>query len=169
MADTHHSTRKWLNWIVLITPLVMVILVLLAASFYRSEPTYRLGIFRPDHEALRSGAAVKIGPVIVGKVEAIRLAPRRPDGTLDPNRNIEIVLAIQQKYQEEIRTDSWARVTADSALGDPYVSISRGLSGSPLVADSELPFQAQLKLEGDPAKALEVLKSLVEQPKKKPK
>ncbi len=96
---------------------------------------YRVHTFLPEVEGLASGAPVRLDGVEVGNVERVQLNPVRGDRT----RNIELTLRIEKKYQKEILTDSSASLITEGLLGNRYVSIERGVSGTPIPAEGEVP------------------------------
>jgi len=99
-------------------------------------PSYRLRVLTPEAAGLSVGAPVKLDGVSVGTVNAIRLAGA-PAG---PERRIELVLRIEKRYQETIRSDSTATLITEGLLGNRFVSIQRGFSGSVINPDGEIPF-----------------------------
>jgi ABC-type transporter Mla subunit MlaD len=58
--------------------------------------------------------------ITVGRVAQVRLGPRSADGTLNPDRSIEVVLNIEKRYQHEILSDSRATVETEGLLGNPF-------------------------------------------------
>lgn len=62
----------------------------------------------------------------MGNVQSISLTPH-PQDLAD---SVTIVLQLPKAYQDEIRTDSYASLVTQGLLGDQYVTISRGLTGS---------------------------------------
>ncbi|HEV8383808.1 MAG TPA: MlaD family protein [Candidatus Acidoferrales bacterium] len=96
---------------------------------------YRVRTYLPEVEGLTIGAPVRLDGVEVGNVESIKLNPQRGDR----NRNIELTLHIEKKYQNEILTDSTASLITEGLLGNRYVSIERGVSGTPIQANGEVP------------------------------
>jgi phospholipid/cholesterol/gamma-HCH transport system substrate-binding protein len=70
--------------------------------------------------------------VEVGNVESIRLLPRTQEKAPDKNKNIEVVMRIDRKYQNDILTDSMASLVTEGLLGNRYVNITRGFTGTPI-------------------------------------
>jgi phospholipid/cholesterol/gamma-HCH transport system substrate-binding protein len=77
--------------------------------------------------------------VEVGNVESTRLAPRAPGKGRERNKNIEIVLRVGKKYEDDILTDSAASLVTEGLLGNRYVNITRGVTGVPLKDMQEVP------------------------------
>ena len=139
------AQRKQLTWSDLrVGMLVLVgLFVIAVAIFYVTgagtlAPKYRLLTYLPEVEGLKIGAPVRLDGVEVGNVDAIRMTPRPAAGEFDRSRNIEVVLRVEKRYQDEIRTDSDARLITEGLLGNRYVSIQRGFTGKALAADAEL-------------------------------
>jgi phospholipid/cholesterol/gamma-HCH transport system substrate-binding protein len=70
--------------------------------------------------------------VEVGNVESIRLLPRTAGKALDKNKNIEVVMRVDKRYQSDILTDSTASLVTEGLLGNRYVNITRGFTGTPI-------------------------------------
>jgi len=138
--------RKQLTWAELRVGLfVLVGLAVLAAGiFYVTGagilgPKYRLKTFLPEVSGLSKGAPVKLDGVEIGNVEAIQLVPRTPGSVKDKNRNVEVDMRIDRRYQKDILTDSTATLVTEGLLGNRYVDIRRGFTGVPLKENQELP------------------------------
>ncbi len=98
-------------------------------------PKYRVVTYLPEVEGLGSGAPVELDGVQIGNVERISLTPNARDRM----HNITLVLRIDKSYQSQIRTDSDARLITQGLLGDRYVTIRRGLTGTPVPSGGEVP------------------------------
>jgi phospholipid/cholesterol/gamma-HCH transport system substrate-binding protein len=140
------AQRKQLTWTELRVGLfVLVGLAVLAAGiFYVTGaeflgPKYRLKTFLPEVSGLANGAPVRVDGVEVGNVESVKLVPRVPGKTLDKNKNIEVVMRVDRRYQSDILTDSSASLVTEGLLGNRYVNISRGFTGIPLKEGQEVP------------------------------
>ncbi len=103
------AQRKQLTWTELrVGVFVLAGLAILAvAVFYVTGagflgPKYRLITYLPEVDDLAIGAPVSLDGVTVGNVQSIALTPRPQD----PAHNITLVLRIESKYQNDIRTDS---------------------------------------------------------------
>ena len=139
--------RKQLTWTELRVGLFVLVgmFILAIAIFYVTSgtgiwvPKYRLRTYLPEVEGLTIGAPVRLNGVEIGNVDSIRVSPRGPRQPPDPRRNIELVLRIDKRYQNEIRTDSTASLITEGLLGNRYVSIQRGFVGTPLQPGQEIP------------------------------
>lgn len=138
--------RKQLTWTELRVGLFVLVgvFVLAVAIFYVTgqggilAPKYRLRTYLPEVEGLTVGAPVRLDGVEVGNVDAINMAPRMPGKPLQRNRSIEVVMRVDRRFQNEIRTDSTASLITEGLLGNRYVDIQRGVSGAPLGPDQEV-------------------------------
>lgn len=108
-------------------------------------PNYRLRMYVPEVAGMTIGAPVRLDGIEVGTVDRVRLA-QTPAST---ERRIELVLRVEKRYQNEIRSDSNATLTTEGLLGNRYVSIQRGSDGSPIGPDGEITVvpSEQLKLK----------------------
>ncbi|HTU35993.1 MAG TPA: MlaD family protein [Candidatus Acidoferrum sp.] len=127
------AQRKQLTWTELRVGVFVLaaLFLLMVAIFYVTGagffgPRYRLITYLPEVEGMKAGAPVDLDGVEVGNVQSIGLTPH----PVDREHSITLVLRLSRKYQNDIRTDSKASLVTQGLLGDRYVTISRGLSGS---------------------------------------
>lgn len=139
------AQRKQLSWTELRVGIFVLagLGVLIAGIFYVTGagvlgPKYRLKTYLPEVSGLSTGAPVRLDGVEVGNVESIRIMPRVHGVTPDKQRNIEVVMRLDRREQEDILTDSTASLVTEGLLGNRYVNISRGLTGVPLKEGQEL-------------------------------
>jgi phospholipid/cholesterol/gamma-HCH transport system substrate-binding protein len=139
------ASRKQLTWTELRVGLFVLVglSILAAAIFYVTSgsglgPKYRLRTYLPEASLLANGAPVRLDGVEVGNVESVRLAPRGPNLVRDKSRNVEIILRISTKFQEDILTDSVASLVTEGLLGNRYVEVTRGFTGKPLKDNDEV-------------------------------
>jgi phospholipid/cholesterol/gamma-HCH transport system substrate-binding protein len=133
------AQRKQLTWTELRVGLFVLVglSVLAAGIFYVTGagflgPKYRLKTYLPEVSGLAHGAPVRVDGVEVGNVESIRLLPRTQGKTPEKNKNIEVVMRVDRRYQADILTDSTASLVTEGLLGNRYVNITRGFTGTPL-------------------------------------
>jgi phospholipid/cholesterol/gamma-HCH transport system substrate-binding protein len=88
--------------------------------------------YLPTVSGLATGAPVRVDGVDVGNVETIKLVPRAPDQAPDKNRNIEVVMRLDKRFQNYILSDSVASQVTEGLLGNRYLNITRGMTGAPL-------------------------------------
>ena len=138
--------RKQLTWTELRVGIFVLVglFVLGSGIFYVTAPgilgpKYNLKTFLPEVSGLSNGAPVRLDGVEVGNVESIRLVPRTPGKALEKNKNIEVNMRVDRKYQNDILTDSAASLVTEGLLGNRYVNITRGFTGAPLKEGQELP------------------------------
>lgn len=136
------AQRKQLTWTELRVGLfVLVGLFILAVGiFYVTGPgilgpKYRLTTYLLEVDGLGQGAPVSLDGVTIGNVETIRLNPKPEDRM----HSVQVVMRIDKKYQEEIRTDSSASLITEGLLGNRYVGIKRGLTGTILPNNGIVP------------------------------
>jgi len=136
------AQRKQITWSELRVGLVVLVGIFLIAVgiFYVTgagilAAKYRIKTMLPEVEGLTVGAPVRLDGVEVGNVDKITMnpAPKKRE------ENIEVTLRIDRKFQNEIRTDSSASLITEGLLGNRYVSIERGFTGSPVQSGGTLP------------------------------
>lgn len=139
------AQRKQLTWTELRVGLFVLVglSVLASGIFYVTGagaigPKYRLKTFLPEVSGLANGAPVRLDGVEIGNVESIRLAPRAAGIARDRKRNVEVVMRVGKKYQEDILTDSVASLVTEGLLGNRYVEITRGVTGKQLGDNEEV-------------------------------
>ncbi len=103
---------------------------------------------------------MRLDGVEVGNVESIRLLPRTQGKALDKNKNIEVVMRVDKKYQNDILTDSIARLVTEGLLGNRYVSITRGLTGAPIGDSGVIPGSEEKAMKEVVERSAEVLGNL---------
>ncbi|MBI2680919.1 MAG: MCE family protein [Candidatus Solibacter usitatus] len=97
------------------------------------EPTVRIRTFVPDATGLSKKTEVRLNGIFIGKVTSVGL------GTIqEPNKRIEITLALKRRVIAGIPEDSKVVLDADNVLGDKVVNITRGVSPNPIAAGGEL-------------------------------
>jgi phospholipid/cholesterol/gamma-HCH transport system substrate-binding protein len=144
------AQQKQLSWTDLrVGVFVLAGLVLMAvAIFYVTGgeflgAKYRLITYMPEVAQLQSGAPVDLDGLHVGNVQSLSLTPRPQDR----DHSVTVVLQIEKKYQDQIRTDSAASLATQGLLGDRYVTISRGLTGSMIPNNGVLPTKEAAGME----------------------
>ena len=130
---------KQLTWSELRVGLFVLVglLILAVAIFYVTGagvwgPKYRLKTFLPEVSGLATGAPVRLDGVEIGNVERISLVPREHGKPPDKMRNIEVDMRLDRRYQNDILTDSVATLVTEGLLGNRYVNIQRGYTGTPI-------------------------------------
>jgi phospholipid/cholesterol/gamma-HCH transport system substrate-binding protein len=123
-----------------ITGILLGAAVLVCLFFYLWSsgifvPKYRLSTYFPEASGVMVRSSVELDGVQVGSVSEIKLAAE----SASPERRIELVLSVYKRYQDAIRSDSEATLVTEGLLGDRYVSIRRGYSGSVIAPGGEIP------------------------------
>jgi phospholipid/cholesterol/gamma-HCH transport system substrate-binding protein len=101
------------------TVLVWVFFYLWSSGVF--VPKYRLRMYVPEVAGIAIGAPIQLDGIEIGTVDKVRLA----QVSASPERRIELVLRIEKRYQNEIRSDSNATLTTEGLLGNRCVSIRR--------------------------------------------
>jgi phospholipid/cholesterol/gamma-HCH transport system substrate-binding protein len=114
--------------------------VLLAAAgflMFRSKdlsPGYaQLHTFLDDAAGLMDGTQVRLQGIPIGYLDAQRLTNSR-----DPQRKIEFVLKVRERYLREIPVDSSVGLASDNLLGEQFIGIRRGRSAQHVENGAEL-------------------------------
>jgi phospholipid/cholesterol/gamma-HCH transport system substrate-binding protein len=93
---------------------------------------YRLVTYLPEVEGLSLGAPVTLNGVEVGNVTDIRMNPGREQQPVSQSRSVEVVMQVNRKFQDYIRTDSTASLITEGFLGNRQITIKRGYTGQVL-------------------------------------
>jgi phospholipid/cholesterol/gamma-HCH transport system substrate-binding protein len=75
------------------------------------------------------------------------MAPRAPGVEFSRQRNVEVVMRIDKRYKDEILSDSRASLVTEGLLGNRYVRITRGVSGTALDAKGEVPGEEEVAMK----------------------
>ena len=95
----------------------------------------RLYIYMPDAAGLGPQASVRLNGIPIGAVESVGFS-----GLKEPERQIAAQLKIDSAHVSQIPVDSVASLTAENAVGDKYVDITRGSSRVHMQAGGTVPF-----------------------------
>ncbi|MGA3292656.1 MAG: MlaD family protein [Candidatus Acidiferrales bacterium] len=144
------AQRKQLTWTELRVGLFVLVglFILMVAIFYVTGagflgPKYRLVTYLPEVEGMKAGAPVDLDGLEIGNVQSMGLTPH----PVDHAHNITLVLRVERKYQDQIRTDSIASLVTQGLLGDRYVTITRGLTGSVIPTNGVVPAAEQADIK----------------------
>jgi phospholipid/cholesterol/gamma-HCH transport system substrate-binding protein len=143
------AQRKQLSWTEMRVGLFVLagLVIVLVAIFFVTGgnilgPKYRLITYLPEVEGVQAGAPVDLDGVQIGSVQSVELTPHPQDRM----HGIKVVLRIDKKYQQQIRVDasdpslsSTASLVTQGLLGDRYVTISRGLTGTAIADNGVVP------------------------------
>jgi len=117
---------------------------------------YRLRTYLPEVEDLTQGAPVSLDGVPIGNVESFALTPH----PANKQQNITVVLRLERKYQSSIRTDSTATLITQGLLGNRYVEITRGSTGSVIPPGGVVPGGESLEMSQVVKQGAEVAENL---------
>jgi phospholipid/cholesterol/gamma-HCH transport system substrate-binding protein len=155
--------RKQLTWTELRVGLFVLagLFILAVAIFYVTGagilgPKYRVITYLPEVDALETGAPVRLNGVAIGNVQSIGLTPH----PLDAMHNITLVLRIDKKFQNDIRTDSTASLITEGLLGNRYVTISRGLVGAVIPPNGVIPGKEETAMTQMVQRGAELMQNL---------
>ena len=121
-------TQLRVGLLVLTSLIIFATVVFLMTGEGLLERKYLISVFMADAAGLKTGDPVRLTGIDVGNVAEIRIS-----GSHETDRSVEVVMRILRKYQQELRTDSLARLDAEGLLGQRFVNITRGSPGQPLI------------------------------------
>jgi phospholipid/cholesterol/gamma-HCH transport system substrate-binding protein len=157
------AQRKQLSWTELRVGVFVLagLLILMVAIFYVTGagflgPKYRLLTYLPEVDELQTGAPVTLDGIEIGNVESMRLTPH-PE---DLQHNITLVLRIEKKYQDQIRSSSTASLVTEGLLGNRYVTITRGITGSVIPPNGVVPGSEQADMKAIVQRGADVVENL---------
>jgi phospholipid/cholesterol/gamma-HCH transport system substrate-binding protein len=140
------AQRKQLTWSELRVGLFVIVglAVLAVAIFYVTGagflgPKYKIKTYLPEVSGLAPGAPVKLDGVVIGNVDQVLLVPREHGKVPDKNHNIMVGMRIDKRYQDDILSDSTASLVTEGLLGNRYVNIQRGYTGTPIKDGQAVP------------------------------
>lgn len=117
---------------------------------------YTLKTYLPEVQGVAPGAPVRLDGVEIGNVDNIRLNP----SPSDPSQNIELILRVSKKFQDNIRSDSTAQLITEGLLGNRYVSIKRGFSGQKIPNGGVVPGSSEQSMKDIVQRGAEVAQNL---------
>jgi phospholipid/cholesterol/gamma-HCH transport system substrate-binding protein len=148
------AQSKQLTWselrvglFVLAATALLVVVIFYVTGAGALGPKYRLHVLLPEVDGLTVGAPVRLDGVEVGNVEKIAVAFPQPGQQQAKDRNIRVDMRIEQKFQDYIRSDSFASLITEGLLGNRYVDIDRGFVGRKLENEDEIPGREEKALK----------------------
>jgi len=160
--------RKQVSWAQLrvgILTLAGLFLIMLGifyvtgAGILRSK--YQLRTYLPEVEGLTLGAPVRLDGVEVGNVDNIRIAPPAAQGQKgDHARNVEVVMRIDKRFQDNITTESRASLVTEGFIGTRYVSISRGFAGAAIPPQGEVVGEEEVAMKNVVERGADLVENL---------
>ncbi|HUO34235.1 MAG TPA: MlaD family protein [Candidatus Acidoferrum sp.] len=119
-------------------------------------PKYRLITYLPEVDGVAAGAPVRLDGVDIGNVQSLTLTPH----PVDRMHSITLVLRIDKKFQDQIRTDSTASLITEGLLGNRYVTISRGLTGEVIQPGGVVPGTEEAAMKQVVQRGAELMENL---------
>jgi phospholipid/cholesterol/gamma-HCH transport system substrate-binding protein len=161
------ARSKQLTWSELRVGLFVLVglLIIAVGIFYVTGigvwgPKYQLNTYLPEVSGLTTGAPVDLDGVQIGNVERISIVPRQPGKPIDNRNNVEVVMRLDRKYQNDILTDSVAALQTEGLLGNRYVEIRRGYTGVPLRNGQIIPGEEEKAITQVVERSADVLANL---------
>ncbi|HEX5037354.1 MAG TPA: MlaD family protein [bacterium] len=112
--------------------LAMVVIFLLGSEKQIFKRQYVLLTTFTDISGLRVGAQVQLAGLNVGMVDRISFAKELND------KRVEVRLAVNQEFQDRIRSDSVATISTQGLLGDKYLSVGLGTPPNEILQDGDV-------------------------------
>lgn len=98
------------------------------------SPHTTLTTFVPDAAGLVQGSEVRLSGIPIGNVETVDVS-----GFLDPQRIVRVDMKVDTRFLKNIPRDSQTIISADTLIGDQFVSIEEGTSPLPIAQNAMLP------------------------------
>ena len=98
---------------------VAIVLISGGAGFFTEK--YELKTYVASASGLRKGSLVWVAGIEGGNVSKVNIT-----ASPDPNRAVEVVMQVEERYSQTIRQDSVATLGSIGLLGDKYIDITRG-------------------------------------------
>ncbi|MEE8201562.1 MAG: MlaD family protein [Candidatus Acidoferrales bacterium] len=135
--------RKAITWTELRVGLFVLAAIIILGAFifyvtgegalFTKQVQFRT--YLPDVAGLKRGAPVRLVGVEIGTVDRVALS-EFPD---DPSRHAEVLFRVQERYRENIRSDSEAFITTEGLLGESVLEITRGSRGQAIAEGGVVP------------------------------
>jgi phospholipid/cholesterol/gamma-HCH transport system substrate-binding protein len=110
-----------------------VLIFLLTGSGGFMTEYAQLRTFMQDSSGVAENQPVRLNGILVGNVEAVRLS-----GDSNPERIVEIVMSVEERFLSEIPVDSAAGISAANLLGDKFINITKGQSPQSVQPNAEI-------------------------------
>jgi len=129
MATKDKTQIKVGFFVVLGLLLGMYVIFMLGGEKQLFQTRYGLVSYFEDISGLRAGAPIQLAGLKVGYVDEIKFPKDISE------KEIEVELRINKKFQERIREDSVATVETQGLLGDKYIYVTIGSIDQPVLKD----------------------------------
>jgi phospholipid/cholesterol/gamma-HCH transport system substrate-binding protein len=109
---------------------IALLLFALWAAKYSSEKSWQayVVIFDEPVTGLSEGSLVQYNGIAVGTVDTLRLSPR------DPRR---VLATLRVQADAPVKTDTRAKMSMTGITGSPFIQLTGGSPGSPLLVDAD--------------------------------
>jgi len=97
------------------------------------SPHTTLTTFVPDAAGVVRGSEVRLSGIPIGNVERVDVS-----GFMDPQRIVRIDMKVDTRFLANIPGDSQTTISADTLIGDQFVSIDEGKSPTPIAENATL-------------------------------
>ena len=132
------ARRQSMSWVELRVGLLVIAsfaLLALAMFFIGGEtgfftPKYEILVYFRSADGLNTGAEVWLEGVRSGNVQGVRISD-----SLDPEESVEVILSIEERHQNAIRSDSRVTIETIGLLGDKYIDVTRGTAEGEVIGD----------------------------------
>jgi phospholipid/cholesterol/gamma-HCH transport system substrate-binding protein len=111
-----------------------VFILLLTTKQGLLTPYALLRTYMADASGLQDGTPVRLNGITVGYLDRLRLT-----NSSDPHRVVGFEMQVQEKYLNEIPTDSVAGIAASNLVGDKFINITKGQLAQHVRPGDELP------------------------------
>lgn len=114
--------------------LILAVLIFLLTStkgFF--QKTALLYTFMDDASGMSEGTPVRLNGFTIGSLDKIQLTR-----STQPNRSVEFVMKVQEKFLQQIPVDSVAGISAANLLGDKFLNITKGRAAQTVKDGAEL-------------------------------
>ena len=117
---------------------LLIVAIFYVTGFGVLTAKYRLVTYLPEVKGLTTGAPVRVDGIDVGNVEKLSINTPKDQQPVSLERNIQMIVRIDSKYRDDIRTDSKVNLETEGLLGNRFVNISRGFKGDALQDNQEI-------------------------------
>jgi phospholipid/cholesterol/gamma-HCH transport system substrate-binding protein len=97
------------------------------------SPHTTLTTFVPDAAGLVRGSEVRLSGIPIGHVLNVDVS-----GFMDPQRIVRVEMKVDTRFLKNIPSDSQTTISADTLIGDQFVSIDEGKSPTPIAENATL-------------------------------
>lgn len=120
---------------------ILTVLIYLLTGGTLFQEKALLFVYVPDAIGISEDTAVRVNGINIGKVRRVELS-----GSNDPKRVVRLTIEVRRNDLVDVPTDSFAQISADSALGNQFVDITRGTSAIRVRPNAEIAYKPQPEL-----------------------